>query len=116
MPYKPIMLCRHPGCAALVPAGQKYCEEHKPLHSKPAAERGYGYNWWKASKEFLVRHLMCMKCRDKGNLMKATVVDHIIPYRGDQKLFWDQNNWQSLCKKHHDQKTSREDARPVYYY
>ncbi len=29
MPYRPNTPCRHPGCAALVPYGQKYCE--KPL-------------------------------------------------------------------------------------
>lgn len=32
MPYKPMVPCRHPGCPNLVPAGQKYCEEHKALH------------------------------------------------------------------------------------
>ena len=32
----------------------------------------------------------------------ATVVDHIIPHRGDKTLFWDETNWQSLCKTCHD--------------
>jgi 5-methylcytosine-specific restriction protein A len=35
------------------------------------------------------------------------VVDHIIPHRGDQYLFWDQENWQALCKDCHDRKTGR---------
>jgi 5-methylcytosine-specific restriction protein A len=47
---------------------------------------------------------------------KATVVDHIIPHRGNQRLFWDQNNWQALCKRHHDLKTGNEDSRPIYQY
>jgi 5-methylcytosine-specific restriction protein A len=38
----------------------------------------------------------------------ATVVDHIVPHRGNQKLFWDRKNWQSLCKTHHDRKTAQE--------
>ena len=25
--------------------------------------------------------------------MKAEVVDHIVPHRGDGKLFWDEGNW-----------------------
>jgi len=27
----------------------------------------------------------------------ARIVDHIRPHRGDLGLFWDSNNWQSLC-------------------
>lgn len=30
--------------------------------------------------------------------------------RAAQSLFWDQNNWQALCKPHHDAKTAREDG------
>ena len=116
MPYKPNVPCGHPGCAALVPAGQKYCDEHKPLHSRPAAERGYGYRWRKASKDFLTHHPLCVKCREEGKFVKATVVDHVIPHRGDQKLFWDRANWQPLCKKHHDRKTGSEDSKPTYRY
>ena len=52
----------------------------------------------------------------EGKYVKATVVDHIIPHRGDQKLFWDRGNWQALCKRHHDIKTGNEDSNPVYRY
>jgi 5-methylcytosine-specific restriction endonuclease McrA len=27
----------------------------------------------------------------------AKCVDHIQAHKGDMKLFWDPNNWQSLC-------------------
>jgi 5-methylcytosine-specific restriction endonuclease McrA len=50
-----------------------------------------------------------MMCRDKGRVTVATVVDHIIPHRGDQALFWDVSNWQSLCKPHHDSDKQRID-------
>jgi 5-methylcytosine-specific restriction protein A len=32
----------------------------------------------------------------------ATVVDHKIPHKGDETLFFDPENLQSLCKPHHD--------------
>lgn len=32
MPYRPNTPCRHPGCAALVPYGQKYCEKPNNKH------------------------------------------------------------------------------------
>ncbi len=40
---------------------------------------------------------MCMP-----RVVLATVVDHKIPHKGDETLFWDRKNWQSLCKPHHD--------------
>ena len=40
-------------------------------------------------------------------LTPATVVDHVIPHRGDRKLFWDEQNWQPLCKECHDKKTGQ---------
>lgn len=40
----------------------------------------------------------------------ATVVDHIIPHKGDYERFWDRSGWQSLCKRCHDQKTVHEDG------
>jgi 5-methylcytosine-specific restriction protein A len=77
-----------------------------------AAKRGYGRAWQKASKAFLMQHPLCM-CDECGEGVKrvtpATVVDHRIPHRGDMRLFWDQSNWQSMSKEHHDRKTAKED-------
>jgi 5-methylcytosine-specific restriction protein A len=38
----------------------------------------------------------------------ATVVDHVVPHRGDPVLFWEESNWQSQCQPCHDAKTARE--------
>ena len=40
---------------------------------------------------------MCF-CQAEGKVVPATVVDYIIPYRGDQKLFWDQTNWDPYAR------------------
>ena len=119
MPRRPNTPCQHPGCATLVPYGTKFCEKHKSLHPeevRSAGSRGYNRAWQKARKQYLNAHPLCVKCMEEGRYVKATVVDHIIPHRGDKKLFWDQSNWQSLCKKHHDLKTGNEDSRPEYRY
>ncbi|WP_233882799.1 HNH endonuclease [Brevibacillus laterosporus] len=42
-------------------------------------------------------------------LTGATVVDHIVPHKGDKTLFWDRKNWQPLCEQCHNRKTARED-------
>lgn len=67
-------------------------------------ERGYGWQWQKARKRFLERpeNVLCRMCESEGKLTVAKVVDHIIPHRGDHRLFWDESNWQPLCKWHHD--------------
>ena len=119
MPFRPKHPCAHPGCPELVESGQKYCEKHKPLHpeeSRSASTRGYGRAWQKASKQYLNAHPLCVMCAAEGRYVKATVVDHIRPHRGEPVLFWDRGNWQSLCKAHHDRKTGVEDSMPTYRY
>ena len=119
MNMKPKVPCKHPGCPELVPPGNKYCEKHKAMHPeevRSASGRGYGNQWRKASKQFLEHHPLCVKCREEGKFVKATVVDHIVPHRGDSELFWDRGNWQALCKKCHDRKTRQEDQIPTYHY
>jgi 5-methylcytosine-specific restriction protein A len=82
----------------------------KPLVStRPNAyRRGYNRRWQRARKHYLQRHPLCVTCQTVDETVAATVVDHIIPHRGDQELFWNQGNWQSLCKRCHDKKTARE--------
>ena len=119
MPKRPDHPCSHPGCPALIPSGTKYCEKHRAKHPeeiRSASGRGYGKAWQRESKRFLQSHPLCAECAKAGRYVKATVVDHIIPNRGDQKLFWDQDNWQPLCKQCHDRKTWTEDSHPQYHY
>ena len=118
MPFKPKVSCKHPGCVALIPSGTKYCEVHRPLHPeeiRSTYKRGYDARWRKVSKAFLRANPLCVRCMKEGKYVKATVVDHVIPHRGDERLFWDQGNWQALCKQCHDRKTRREDQKPEYH-
>lgn len=66
-----------------------------------ARERGYTAAWDRARAGFLRLHPYCRECAREGLIVRATVVDHVIPHRGDQRLFWDQGNWQCLCTNHH---------------
>lgn len=119
MPRRPQTPCKYPGCPRLVPYGRKYCDEHEQQcqgERKNAVLRGYGREWQKARKFFLNRHPWCVRCKKKGRLVPATVVDHIKPHRGDPDLFWDEKNWQTLCKSCHDHKTMTEDREIRYQY
>jgi hypothetical protein len=46
-------------------------------------------------------------CEAAGFVVASSVVDHIKPHRGDQKLFWAPDNWQALCKNCHDSEKQR---------
>lgn len=108
MPKAPKRPCRYPGCPNLCDKGV-YCEKHMQFSSDRmrggAGDRGYDSRWRKARAAFLQRNPLCNECMKKGVLTPATVVDHVIPHRGDQKLFWDERNWQALCAECHNHKT-----------
>ena len=117
MPKKPLKPCKHSGCPKLTE--EKYCDEHKVLHVSDRANscrRGYDSRWRVARNRFLKVNPFCVKCNAQGKLIKATVVDHINPHRGDKNLFWDESNWQALCKRCHDSKTMTKDRYKEYRY
>jgi 5-methylcytosine-specific restriction enzyme A len=110
MAKRPRKPCREPGCRELTDGG--YCEKHQKQNIRHldllrgnAAHRGYDARWRKARELWLKEHPLCEECKQHGKIVQATVVDHVRPHRGDQKLFWDQNNWQSLCRHCHDKKS-----------
>ncbi|SUO95242.1 HNH endonuclease [Suttonella ornithocola] len=78
-------------------------------NGKTTKQRGYDGRWRKAREHYLSHHPLCVYCQREGRITPATVVDHIIPHKGDARLFWDKTNWQSLCKHCHDSIKQREE-------
>ena len=116
MPTKPPHPCNQPGCAAL--ANERFCPVHAKARQRSyerergsASARGYDWRWQKARAVFLAANPLCVEHRKKDQVVAATVVDHITPHKNDMRLFWDQSNWQPLCKPCHDRKTATEDGR-----
>lgn len=117
MADRPLRPCRHAGCSELTRDG--WCPKHKPRHQRRVSE---DYHAWytlpvwtrRLRPQQLVSEPFCRVCArvypagDPRSRTRATVVDHIVPHRGDWSLFVDPSNLQSLCKHHHDQKTARE--------
>lgn len=116
-PIRPRKPCSFSGCPELT--DEKYCDKHKMFNSsdrRSAASRGYDSKWRTARNRFLKANPLCVYCLKDNKLVTATVVDHITPHRGDKVLFWDENNWQPLCKKCHDKKTRTKDRYQEYKY
>lgn len=75
----------------------------------------YNSKWQGARADYLARHPLCVMCQTAGRLTPATVVDHVVPHKGDASRFWDQSNWQALCAPHHNSaKQSAEKLEETY--
>lgn len=113
MAMSPLRPCRHPGCPELTRDG--WCGKHRLRYRRGSSDE---YHWmyslpiWRDDLRpaQLTREPFCRECAKAGRRVRATVVDHIVPHRGNWALFVDPANHQSLCKYHHDQKTIREIA------
>lgn len=114
MPNRSMPMCHIPGCpnkadhSSLCLNHQKQRNKDIDNHRDPKTRELYDYRWQRNRKMFLNANPLCAECFKDGEIRKAEVVDHIISHHGDQDLFNDMDNWQSLCKHHHDSKTMKE--------
>ena len=101
MPVRPPRLC---SCGAVVASGTMcQCQIERQRERKArfdaqrptSRQRGYDSKWQRESKAFLAlpenRFCAC------GCGRVADMVDHVIPHRGDKKLFWRRSNWQPMA-------------------
>lgn len=117
MPFKPKRPCSYPGCPQLTDG--RYCEEHKKLTDRQynlyqrdkVSQRFYQSDEWRQVKrQHLEKEPLCRECKKNGKLMRATMVDHIIPIKqGGPPL--DDGNLQSLCWSCHSRKSAQEGSR-----
>lgn len=119
--------CNQPGCGLITK--NRYCAAHTVEHKKAIYEaakdsakeynqqRPWYHAWYKSRRwreyriKYLTFHPFCKQCEKEGRMTFATEVDHIIPFKGDVKLFWDEDNHQALCESCHSKKTAREQTR-----
>lgn len=92
---------------------------HVPTHRQRTKSRPHNsVAWQKASAAWLQQYPFCVLCLVRGRVnecalndtctrQRRLVVDHIEPHRGNMDLFWDQNNWETLCRMCHDVEKQR---------
>lgn len=111
--------CLWPGCT--VRTNKAYCLDHERRQERAdrgsARQRGYTWKWETEAIAFLAEFPLCgmrpggrapvmSRCADEDRVTAAVLVDHVVPHRGDQMLFWDrEQNWQSMCRACHNVKT-----------
>jgi 5-methylcytosine-specific restriction protein A len=125
VPTRAKRLCSHPGCNELTT--ETYCEEHK--REKRQQEYRERNNRWLylyhdprwanpvhgLRAQTLREEPICRQCIADGypwgmQAAVSTVADHIVPHKGNTRLFYDRKNLQGLCKRHHDIKSATEDG------
>ena len=72
-----------------------------------STQRGYDGRWRRYRESFLRKHPLCAMHQALGQLVAASVVDHIEPHRGDSELFWRKSNHQALCEACHNRHKQR---------
>lgn len=103
--------CAASGCSALALLNRTRCAAHAGKERDRERERSKGKSIYldaryrKARAVFMAEHPLCVTC---GAL--ATDLDHVVPHKGDTRLFWDEGNWQALCASCHSVKTAAEDG------
>lgn len=101
-----------PGCPVIVERGR--CA----THARPSrVARGYGNRWARRARKFRDEYPLCgmrpgrqapvmSACYDARRVTLGTLVDHVVPHRGNRDLFWDAlGNWQTLCAACHARKS-----------
>jgi 5-methylcytosine-specific restriction enzyme A len=70
--------------------------------------RLYTTTRWRTGRiRFLRANPLCVFCKRGGRTAAARVVDHIMPHKGDERVFFDQANWQPLCFSCHNSRKQR---------
>ena len=86
----------------------------EPVQPSHSGVVNYGGKWRAARNKFLMQNKYCVYCAKRGIQQPAEVLDHIIPHRGDWKLFWDKTNWQPLCNHCHNTIKAEEERQAGY--
>lgn len=72
----------------------------------------YKSKQWKAIRaKRLYKEPFCRTCTLLNKQTRAWIVDHVIPHKGDTKLFYDYANTQSLCETCHNSLKQSEEVR-----
>ena len=115
--------CLFPACHNMAVNNTAYCEIHancgknggnsgkngngrKPFASaKRSSENFYNTSRWRTlRRKHIEKEPYCVRCGSEQDL----TVDHIQNADGNQRLFFNENNLQTLCRTCHNQKTLAE--------
>lgn len=112
MPQRALKPCAYHGCPTLVRSG--YCSMHRSMRSAEVnyhdreSQRLYStVRWQRRREQQLSNQPWCEECLRSNIYTPATDVDHVLPHKGNENIFFT-GEVQSLCKVCHSRKTAGE--------
>lgn len=109
MPHAPLSFCPTHGLC------RGYEEHARERRRQIDAERDPSHaalfknaRWRRYRRYYLEAHPLCSRCEHEGLVVVGSIVDHILPHRGDLTLFWAEGNVQTMCPSHDAAKRLRE--------
>ena len=113
MPMAALRPCPGRGCPQLTsggPCANHAREQRKAREAKrlTLSERGWYHTerWKRLRLRFLAEHPVCAQCLRAP----ANTVDHKVPHKMDEALFWDWDNLRANCPSCHSSKTAKYDG------
>lgn len=111
MPTAPLRPCAgSPTCPNKVRSGRCPIHAAQREHQRGSQrDRGYTRRWEARARRFKDHYPLCgmrprgqvpvmSQCYDEGRVTAGYQVDHVVPHKGNDALFWDEEgNWQTLC-------------------
>ncbi len=79
------------------------------MKKKPWARLYNNTRWHRLRARQLQLYPLCWYCRQTNRLTTADTVDHVVPHRGNETLFWDPENLRSSCRQCHDSVAKEKD-------
>jgi len=114
-------ICNYPQCQTLIDLHERYCPVHKVEYvsnkvpfagAKRYNDGMYNNERWRAlRRKVLGLRPFCESCGVSKNDVPSLHVHHIKPPRGNEELFYDENNLGVLCPSCHRLETARETRR-----
>ncbi len=77
-------------------------------HNRKTDPRYHSTRWRKLRLLVMQGEPLCRECASLKIVKEATDLDHIIPAKVDDSLFWEFTNLQPLCSSHHKSKSAKE--------
>jgi 5-methylcytosine-specific restriction protein A len=100
-----------PSLASSVAYAPKDEQERDRFRDQQHWRKWYRTARWKKLRwaVLLLQGFTCTRCGKLEGDTSQLVADHVKPHRGDEALFWDENNLTCICKPCHDGAKQREE-------
>ena len=122
MPTRAQRICKYPGCNKVIDYGwSAYCEAHRAAQVDNRAKLSKSYDvvrperhkfyhtarWRRVREAHIKKNPLCVMCLAEGKVTQGVIVDHIVEIQDGGDLT-SPDNLQTLCRYHHNFKTSQE--------